>query len=123
MMAGEEVSAVASPLIRRHPVAAVGLAATIGALVVVGRPWRWRAFGGSDRPLSRRMMRWVGSQIPMQAALGALMALVLDQARQAAAAEPEPARKGSAAGQAPSAPPGSEPPSAAPSSGPAGPGL
>lgn len=86
-MAGDEVASVAVPLIRRHPVAAVGLAAAAGALVVVGRPWRWRVFGGSDRPLSRRMMRWVSSQIPLQAALGALMALLMDQARQAAHAE------------------------------------
>lgn len=84
-MAGEEVAAVAAPLIRRHPVAAVGVAAAAGALLVVGRPWRWRMFGGHERPLSRRMMRWVSSQIPLQAALGTVLALLMEQARQAAA--------------------------------------
>jgi hypothetical protein len=92
-MAGSEVAQVAGPLIRRYPVAAVAIAALAGATLVASRPWRWRVFGGSTRPLHRRLTRWMAAQVPLQAALGTLIALLADQARQAAsrAARPDSA--------------------------------
>ncbi len=39
--AGDEARRTLSPWIRRHPVAAVGLASLVGASVAWARPWRW----------------------------------------------------------------------------------
>ncbi|HSI57053.1 MAG TPA: hypothetical protein VLA16_05835 [Ideonella sp.] len=106
-VAGSEVAQAAGPLIRRYPVAAVAIAALAGATLVASRPWRWRVFGGSTRPLHRRLARWMAAQVPLQAALGTLIALLADQARQAAsrAARPDPATAPAASAAETSAPP------------------
>jgi hypothetical protein len=67
------------PLVRRHPWAAVGVAAGAGAALVVLRPWRWSVVRGSW-PLWRagllaQAMQQV-SKWPLESALSILMAAV-----------------------------------------------
>jgi hypothetical protein len=72
--AGELRGAVA-PLVRRHPVLAVAVAATIGAALVAGRPWRWPAVSRHLADAPQRAGRWVVHQLtqaPVQSLLASL---------------------------------------------------
>lgn len=40
-MANEAVTAAVEPVAQRHPTLLVSLSAVVGALLVLGRPWRW----------------------------------------------------------------------------------
>ena len=73
--AGDEVHAAVVPAVRRHPWAAVGLAAGLGAAVVVTRPWHWSSVRTSARALRRQL--WsaglvFAAQWPWQAVLASL---------------------------------------------------
>jgi hypothetical protein len=67
------------PLVRRHPWAAVGVAAAAGALVMSLRPWRWVAVRGSW-PLWRAglvaKLVQQAAHLPWETMLAALMAAV-----------------------------------------------
>lgn len=72
--AGELRSAV-TPLVRRHPVLAVAIAAALGAAIVVGRPWRWPAVSQHLADAPQRAGRWVWTQLtqaPVQSLLASL---------------------------------------------------
>lgn len=77
------------PLVRRHPVASVAVAAAVGGAVVASRPWNWPWLNRRARRLPTQLGHWVWRQLsaaPMQAALAGLLALAvkggLDQAQQ-----------------------------------------
>lgn len=68
----DEIRASALPCLRRHPLATVAAAATLGAALVVSRPWRWPGVADRVRPMPRRLGRWLArqlSQAPIQATL------------------------------------------------------
>lgn len=94
--AGRALLAEVQPVIRRHPLLAVAVGASLGAAVVSARPWRWHALSRHVRPAGGHLMRWTIaqlSQVPVQMALAALLAqFVGDRARgQAGTTEPPPA--------------------------------
>lgn len=96
-LAGRAVLAEALPLVRRHPLWAVALAAGLGAAVVAARPWRWAAVNRRVRPIGGHALSWAVaqlSQVPVQMALAALLAqFVGERARgQAAASAATPPR-------------------------------
>lgn len=65
----------AVPVVRRHPVLTVTAAATLGALVVTTRPWRWPLVAREIEPLPSRVGHWLVAQlssVPVQTALAAL---------------------------------------------------
>lgn len=71
------------PLVRRHPWAAVGIAAGVGATIVHLRPWRWPAVAGQFRPMRQQAVRWTLQQLasaPVQMALAGLLAVWLREA-------------------------------------------
>lgn len=82
------------PLVRRHPWAAVGLAAALGAATVAARPWRWAWVDRQVRRAPGAASGWLVRQLtsaPVQATLAGLLALVAQRAGAAAsAAAPEP---------------------------------
>lgn len=90
--AGRAAVAELAPLVRRHPLLAVVLAASAGAALLAARPWRWQAVSRQVRPLGGSLMRWTLaqlSQVPVQMALAALLAqFVGDRARGQATAPP-----------------------------------
>ena len=83
--AGRALLAEVQPLVRRHPLMAVAVGASLGAAVAAARPWRWRALHRHVRPVGGHLMRWTIaqlSQVPVQMALAALLAqFVGDRAR------------------------------------------
>ena len=112
--AGRALLAEVQPMVRRHPLMAVAVGASLGAALVSARPWRWRALNRHVRPMGGHLMRWTIaqlSQVPVQMALAALLAqFVGDRARgqagtqevKTAAADPQQA---GAAPSDPQAPP------------------
>ncbi len=94
----------AVPMVRRHPWAALGLAAGLGAVLVAARPWHWPLVGHQLQATPRRLGRWALQQLasaPMQAALASLlwMAVQRTDAGTPNAASAEPAPADPAAGQ------------------------
>ena len=83
--AGRALLAEVQPLVRRHPLMAVAVGASLGAAVAWARPWRWRALHRHVRPAGGQLLRWTIaqlSQVPVQMALAALLAqFVGDRAR------------------------------------------
>ena len=78
------------PLLRRHPVATVALAAAAGAGLVLLRPWRQTWLIDPMRHLPGRAARWMLQQLgeaPMQAALASLFMMATATASRPA---PEP---------------------------------
>lgn len=78
------------PLVRRHPWAAVGLAAATGALVVRLRPWRWKPRRGSraswQTGLAGKLLGQA-AHLPWETIIAALVtALATAQARRSSAA-------------------------------------
>jgi hypothetical protein len=99
------------PLVRRHPWAAVGVAAGAGAALVYLRPWRWVAARGSW-PLWRAGLVAQAVQqaakLPWEAMLGALMAgLATRQAAATPTPPPSPASPTSASASPPPSGPAS----------------
>jgi hypothetical protein len=90
----DEIQVSALPWLRRHPVVTVAAAATLGAALVVSRPWRWPGVAERVRPMPRRLGRWLirqFSQAPVQATLlSILMLFVKPAARAASGAAPAP---------------------------------
>ena len=83
--AGRALLAEVQPLVRRHPLMAVAVGASLGAALAWARPWRWRALHRQVRPAGGQLLRWTIaqlSQVPVQMALAALLAqFVGDRAR------------------------------------------
>ena len=104
--AGRALLAEVQPLVRRHPLMAVALGASLGAAVAAARPWRWRALSRRVRPVGGHLVRWTLaqlSQVPVQMALAALLAqFVGDRARAQTSAPVGPV--GPDAPEAPEAP-------------------
>lgn len=83
------------PIVRAHPVLAVGIAAALGATIVALRPWRWQPLVHATWPVLRRARHWALLQLgsaPVQMAISAWVASWLARAPQAAAKPEEPAR-------------------------------
>jgi len=81
----------AVPVVRRHPVLTVTAAATLGALVVTCRPWRWPLVARGIEPLPARVGHWLVAQlssVPVQTALAAL-AVMAAQPSNPAAPDPD----------------------------------
>jgi hypothetical protein len=85
------------PLVRRHPAAAVAIAAAAGAALASVRPWRWRAVSTRVEPMGRQFGAWAWQQVqqaPVQVALASALAAWLNGQRgaatTAAAAAPAP---------------------------------
>ena len=126
--AGRALLAEVQPLVRRHPLMAVAVGASLGAALVSVRPWRWRALNRHVRPMGGHLMRWTIaqlSQVPVQMALAALLAqFVGDRARgqagtqeaKTAAAEPQQASAAPQDPQKPQDPHNPQAPQAAPES-------
>ncbi len=123
-----EVRQTVLPLVRRYPVAAVGLAAAAGVALAVVKPWRWPLVARQLRPLPGHASRWLLariSQAPWQSIIAGLMLArgVGAAADKAAGTTAKPARSdegnnashssAQAAASGPGGPP-SEPASSAP---------
>lgn len=86
----DEVKGAALPVIRRHPVVVVALAAGLGAAVVAGRPWRWPVVAARMRPMPGHMGRWALRQLTSPSVQAALLSLLV-VLRRPEHPEPEPA--------------------------------
>ncbi len=74
-MAGELRQSIL-PIVRRHPVATVGLAAVAGAALIAARPWRWPLVARQLRPLPGHAGRWLLArlgQAPWQSIIAGLV--------------------------------------------------
>jgi hypothetical protein len=74
--AGEAISEAyqsqVAPVLRKHPWAAVAVAAGLGALLMLGRRWHGPLLASTLRPLPQRLGRWLLLQLtsaPVQTAL------------------------------------------------------
>ena len=96
--AGRALLAEVQPIVRRNPLMAVAVGASLGAAVVAVRPWRWRALNRHVRPVGGHLMRWTLaqlSQVPVQMALAALLAQwVGDRGRSQSGKPSEPTAEG-----------------------------
>lgn len=72
-----EIERTAGPVLRRHPLAAVALAAALGAVVAATRPWRWPLVAAHLTPLPRRAGRWLTSRLAEPAVQAWLTGLAL----------------------------------------------
>ncbi|MCA0174744.1 MAG: hypothetical protein LCH73_00390 [Proteobacteria bacterium] len=72
-----EVEQAVAPVVRRHPVTAVAVAAGAGALLVALRPWRWLA--GPLKAAPRKASRWALAQLTQPAVQTALVGLLASQ--------------------------------------------
>lgn len=85
----DEIHPRVVPLVRRHPVASVVLAAGVGAAVAASRPWRWPLLARQMRALPVLGRRWAFRllrEVPVQQLLAGL-ALVGGTAAVAAQAD------------------------------------
>jgi hypothetical protein len=67
-----EIQAQLGPWVKRHPWASVTIAASAGAALMAGRPWRQRWVNRQLQPLPRRMGAWLMAELkrlPLQALL------------------------------------------------------
>ena len=72
----------AVPVLRRHPLASLGVAAGAGALLVSLRPWRWPLVGAQLHATPRRLRSWAVQQLmsaPVQAALTTMLWMVVQR--------------------------------------------
>ena len=81
-LVAEELHATLTPVVRRHPVAAMVLSGAIGLAIVKGKPWRWPFVHRHLQPLPGRITRWLFDQLgaaPGQALLSALLVMLARQ--------------------------------------------
>ena len=82
VIAAEAGAAVAKPVAQRHPVALVGGAFVVGALLALSRPWRWiikpALFAGLVPHLASNTL----AHLPLQSWLAALSSLAQTPRRQ-----------------------------------------
>jgi hypothetical protein len=95
--AGRAVSEELAPVVRRHPVLSVSLAAAAGAAVVAARPWRWEPLASHAQQASRRAidstLSWSWQQLSqpsVRVALATALAAWSGQKASQAAPEPQP---------------------------------
>ena len=75
---GREVQQASAPLVRRHPLTAVALAAALAGALVWWRPWRSALVARQGRVLGRRAKGWLKGQLlqlPWQTLMAGAMAL------------------------------------------------
>lgn len=105
-LAAEGLYQHAVPVVRRHPIVAIGVAAGLGALLVSVRPWRWPLVGDQLQATPRRLRSWAVNQLmsaPIQAALASLLWMAVQRQ--------QPEAPSTAAGPvAPDAAPQAQPP-------------
>jgi hypothetical protein len=104
--AAGELRGTIAPIVRRHPVLAMAVAATLGAALIAGRPWRWPAVNRHLADAPQRAARWVMHQLtqaPVQSLIASLF-LAWAAARKPADDEESPTPASS-----PSAEPGAAP--------------
>ncbi|NRF68144.1 hypothetical protein HLB44_14215 [Aquincola sp. S2] len=68
----EELRAAALPLVRRHPIATVAIAAGMGAALVALAPWRWAFL----RRRARALPRWAGRSLMAQLSRPSTQAMI-----------------------------------------------
>jgi len=92
---GEIGAANVRPLIRRHPLAAIGLGAAAGAALAWSQPWRWRVLRVHAARSTRQAMGWAVGQLSQPAVqlllAGLLFSKASDAAAEAAVPSPESA--------------------------------
>ena len=106
--AGRALLAEVQPLVRRHPLMAVAVGASLGAAVAWALPWRWRALHRHVRPAGGQLLRWTIaqlSQVPVQMALAALLAQFVGDRARAQTGTPEAPTEAADPQQASAAPP------------------
>lgn len=74
--AAEPVIGTVAPLIRRHPLWAVVVAASAGAGLAAARPWRWDLVAQQLQPMRSRAFSWVFSQATSPAGLAVIASLL-----------------------------------------------
>jgi hypothetical protein len=62
-LVAQELHAGVTPLIRRHPLATMLAAASLGAALMIWKPWRWSPVRRQLRPLPRHAGRWLLRQL------------------------------------------------------------
>jgi len=78
-LVAEELHASLTPVVRRHPLAAVLVSGALGLAVMTGKPWRWPMVHRHLQPLPGRLMRWAFRQLgqaPGQALLSGLLIML-----------------------------------------------
>jgi hypothetical protein len=91
----QELHASATPLIRRHPLAATLGAAGLGAALMIWKPWRWGPVRRQLQPLPRHAGRWLLRQLAQPSVQAMLAGLLVSAglgraAHQASAAVGDP---------------------------------
>ena len=89
-LVAQEFNASLTPIVRRHPVAAMLVSGAVGLAIMTTKPWRWPLVHRRLQPLPGRLMRWGFRQLgqaPGQALLSALLVML---ARHAPPPPPEP---------------------------------
>lgn len=100
----QQAGAAVLPAVRRHPVAAVALAAGLGMAVVAGRRWYAPTLQGQVRSAPARLGRWLLRQLgqaPVQAGLVGLVAMLAQRGWAAPAAETSTTPSATPSGPAP----------------------
>ena len=88
---GEMGAATVRPLIRRHPMAAIGLGAAVGAALAWSQPWRWRPLRVHATRGTRQAFGWALGQLSQPAVQMLIAGLLLSKASPAApTTEPDP---------------------------------
>lgn len=88
---GELGAAKVRPLIRSHPLAAIGLGAAAGAALAWSQPWRWRPVRVRAARSTRQAMGWAFRQLSqpaVQMLLAGLLVSKVHSATPAAGAQP-----------------------------------
>ena len=101
---GREAGAAVLPAVRRHPLAAVAVAAGLGMAIVAGRAWHWPILSRRLRDSPQRLGRWLLHQLAQPALQTALLS-VLVMAVQRKTADDVPAAAADLQAAAPEAPP------------------
>ena len=77
LRAGDTLAADLSPWVRRHPIAAIAVAAVAGATVAASGVWRWRSLRRSGLHLAANLRRAVTGQFSSPAVQSLLLGAVL----------------------------------------------
>ena len=97
LVAGDAARTAAIPVAERHPLALVGVAALIGAVLVRLRPWRWLLRRALIAGLLPRLVSRAVASVPVEAWVSGLSAFARTRHEPAAPAYREPVYRESVA--------------------------